>query len=191
MKLGSRDWRKTAEKIQPKSSYWAEALESIAEIMEAAIEVHKQWHLIPIIGSSAIADVNLGSLTFSNPHARRLTLHGLVNVGQLFRTNEAGHVTAANMKTMAELQAEYDPNMTYIMMGSLAKLARDIKTKYRLAIQQGTQMQMNKTVLVELIKKHPKGWQENAGNGEIVHVHSVLFKQMDSQTLRLGQPEVE
>ena len=89
-----------------------------------AIEVHKQWHLIPIIGSSAIADVNLGSLTFSNPHARRLTLHGLVNVGQLFRTNEAGHVTAANMKTMAELQAEYDPNMTYIMMGSLAKLAR-------------------------------------------------------------------
>ena len=123
MKLGSRDWRKTAEKIQPKSSYWAEALESIAKIMEAAIEVHKQWHLIPIIGSSAIADVNLGSLTFSNPHARRLTLHGLVNVGQLFRTNEAGHVTAANMKTMAELQAEYDPNMTYIMMGSLAKLA--------------------------------------------------------------------
>ena len=50
---------------------------------------------------------------------------------------------------------------------------------------------MNKTVLVELIKKHPKGWQENAGNGEIVHVHSVLCKQMDSQTLRLGQPEVE
>ena len=92
---------------------------------------------------------------------------------------------------MAELQAEYDPNMTYIMMGSLAKLAWDIKTKYRLAIQQGTQMQMNKTVLVELIKKHPKGWQENAGNGEIVHVHSVLCKQMDSQTLRLGQPEVE
>ena len=157
LKLGIIAWKTTADKIRHKTKYWAETFDHIAEIIEAAHKAYKQWHLTPIIGSSRVADNNLGALTHSNPHARRLIERGLCNVGQLYRTNEAGHVTATNMKTMAELQAEYDPNMTYIMMASLATLARDTKRKFRLAIQQGSVMPTNTTAIEELIKKYPSG----------------------------------
>ena len=157
LKLGSIAWKTTADKLRQKSKYWAETFDHIAEIIEAAHRAYKQWHLIPIIGSSRIADDNLGALTFSNPHARRLIANGLCNIGQLFRTNEAGHVTATNMKSMAELQAEYDPNLSFIMMHSLANLARDTKRKFRQAIQQGTVMPTNTTAIEELLKKYPSG----------------------------------
>ena len=157
LQVGQNEWRTSADEIRESSEFWAGVFEAIAEIIEATNTVHKQWHLIPILGSSRSADNNIGSLTYGNPQARQLMESGLINVGQLFRTNEAGHIMPNSPKTMAEIQAEFNSNFSYMVMNSIASLIRDIKGKHRQVIQRQTQPQMNTTPLQELIKKYPKG----------------------------------
>ena len=117
--MGQNEWRTTAEAIRESSQYWAGVFEAIAEIIEATNAVHKQWHLFPIIGSSRSMENNIGSLTYGNPQARQLMMNGLVNTGQVFRTNEAGHIMHNSMKTMAEIQTEYNINISYMLMNSV------------------------------------------------------------------------
>ena len=157
LQMGQNEWRTTAEAIRESSQYWASVFEAIAVIIEATNAVHKQWHLFPIIGSSRSMENNIGSLTYGNPQARQLMMNGLVNIGQVFRTNEAGHIMHNSMKTMAEIQTEYNINISYMLMNSIASLVRDIKQKYRREIHRCTQPQSQSSPLKELIKKYPKG----------------------------------
>ena len=73
MKLGTKEWRKTAEKLVARSPYWANVFRAGAKIQELGIKQHKLWHMIPIFSSSEGDDVvTLASLEHENPIVRPL-----------------------------------------------------------------------------------------------------------------------
>ena len=63
LKLGPREWGKTAEVLRDGTPYWAHVFYVGRELQELAIEQLKLWHMVPIFGTSGTENiVNLDSL---------------------------------------------------------------------------------------------------------------------------------
>ena len=94
--------------------------------MELSHKFDKEWHLIPIIGSDLHPenDLNIGSLRHTNPVVRSISQAGLVNIVQLFNTTDLGHIDTNSVKSRVQLQAEFDVDITLLLMNSIACLIR-------------------------------------------------------------------
>ena len=127
--------------------------------MELANKQYKQWHLIPIIGNehSPETHLNLGSLRWANTRTRDMIEAGLVSVGQLFHTNEYGHIDHRRMKSHIQLQNEFNIQIPVTIMNSVTMLVNSIKTTYRTAILTETAMPERSTTLQALLRKYKTG----------------------------------
>ena len=93
---------------------------------------HKQWHLIPLVGSEQTPEspIHMGSLRWANPAARGLVQRGLKNVGQMFQTNEYGHINTATIKSADQIYEEFNVRIPIMMMNSIISMRTAIKDKY-------------------------------------------------------------
>ena len=93
----------------------------------------QQWHLIPLVGSEQTPEspIHMGSLRWANPTARGLVQGGLVNVGQMFRTNEYGHINSATIKSADQIYDEFNVRIPIMMMNSIISMLTTIKNEYR------------------------------------------------------------
>ena len=90
LKLGPREWRKTAQALHASSPYWSQVFEVGEELQQLATEQFKLWHMVPIFGTSGEDNiVNMDSLEYANPLAIRSSLNV---VGQLFHVNNLGQI---------------------------------------------------------------------------------------------------
>ena len=141
------------------STYWAHVFASVAEFMVLANKQYNQWHLIPIIGNehSPETHLNLGSLRWANLRARDMMEAGLINVGQLFHTNQYGHIDHRRMKSHIQLQEEFNIQISTTMMNSIIMLVNSIIITYRTAILTETVMPERVTTLQALLRKYKTG----------------------------------
>ena len=158
MKLGHNEWEKTSKKIENKNRYWSRVFKAISEIIQATNSVYKQWQLIPLIGScDENQEENIGSLTYSNPQTHLMLRNGLICIGQIFHTNEAGQIMPNRPKTFDELQDEFRHCLTIMVYNSIMALKRVVLHTYRQKVQSQGVGQENKTPLELLVTKYPTG----------------------------------
>ena len=159
LKYGSKEWMDTSFALSDVSDYWAHVFSSIATIIELSHKLDKEWQLIPLIGSEILLDNdrNIGSLRHFNPFARQLVEAGLLNVGQLFGTNELGFVDVNSVKTRIQLQHEFDVNISITLMNSIVGLLRATKQKYRLEMNSRAVRPDTITTIISLTRKFHTG----------------------------------
>ena len=158
LKLGHNEWITSGDKIMAKNSYWGHVFREIGEIAKATTEVNKEWHLIPLVGSDdANQEVTISSLSYANPHTHAMINNGLTNIGQLFRTNEVGHILQNSIKPLVELNMQYNNCVTITLMNSIAALVQAVKRKYRLQVHSNTVPPDDSSPLLRLIQKYPRG----------------------------------
>ena len=156
--LGHREWVTSGDKIMDRSDYWGHAFKEIGEVARAAMVINKEWHLIPLIGSEdANHENNIGSLTYANPRTHAMIDNGLINIGHLFQTNEAGHILQNRIKPTVELNMQYNNCITLPLMNSIAALVQTVKRKYRLQVHSHTVPPEDSSPLLRLIQKYSKG----------------------------------
>ena len=176
LKLGIREWRKTAEKLEARSPYWANVFRSGAKIQELGINQNKLWHMIPIFGSSEGDDiVTLASLEYENPIARPLMNSELVVIGQLFKTNREGFITRTAMKTHEEVNQEFRNNVNPMLWTSIIGLVNNIKRKFRQAINTVPVRRTNQTALDSIVHQYTKGC--SAANRLLLHADREQWPQ--------------
>ena len=127
--------------------------------MEPSHKFDKEWHLIPIIGSDLLPenDLNIGSLRHTNPGARSIAEAGLVNIGQLFNTTDLGHIDTNSVKSRVQLQAEFDVDITLLLMNSIACLIRAVKSRCRSTLNTRTNLPDRITTIVSIARKFCSG----------------------------------
>ena len=109
MGLGVKEWRKTAEKLDNVSKYWAEVFRAGEMMQKLQIEQKPVWCSIPIVGFIDAGDeVMMTSIEYANGLVRPIINGGLRVIGQLFKTDEAGMIDASRMKTLEEVQADFN-----------------------------------------------------------------------------------
>merc|ERR1712208_186895 len=123
--------------------------------MDLANKQDKQWHLIPIIGNehSPETHLNPGSLRWANSRARDMIEAGLVNVGQLFHTNQYGHIDHRRMKSHIQLQEEFNIQIPMTMMNSIIMLVNSIRNNYRTVLSSETVLPERITTIQALLRK--------------------------------------
>ena len=159
LKVGSREWNRTSLRMLDLSQYWAHVFASVAEFMVLANKQYKQWHLIPIIGNehSPETHLNLGSLRWANLRARDMIEAGLINVGQLFCTNEYGHIDHRRMKSHIQLQEEFNIQIPMTMMNSIIMLVNSTRNNYRSVLSSETVLPERITTIQALLRKYKTG----------------------------------
>ena len=157
LKLGPKEWRKTAEKLEARSPYWANVFRAGARIQELGIKQNKLWHMTPVFGSSEGDDVvTLASLEYENPIARPLIGSELKVVGQLFKVNNTGFIIRTAMKTHEEVNQQFR-NVHPMLWTSIVGLVNSLKRKFRQAINTIPVRQTNQTALESVIFQYSKG----------------------------------
>ena len=157
MKLGTKEWRKTAERLEVRAPYWANVFRAGERIQQLAIQQEKLWHMIPVFGSSEGDDVvTLASLEYENPMARPLIRSPLVVIGQLFKVRNTGHINIREMKTQEEVSRQFR-GVDLMLWASIVGLVNSIKRKFRHAIRAESVHQVNQTALNSVITRHSKG----------------------------------
>ena len=155
MSLGVVDWEKTATALRQKSTFWEQVFRAGARIQELAIKHYPEWHMMPVVGSCRSVIVTRASLEYENVPARLVARSGLKTIGQLFKTNEAGHIMPNSMKSYQELQDDY--YMHTDVWNSIKSYASEIKRKYATRVQQGTARVESRTILESIVWKYQKG----------------------------------
>ena len=61
----------------------------------------------------------MGSLRWGNTQARDMITHGLICIGQVFETNEYGHIDVQRIKSTAQIQAEFGIHVPVMVMNSI------------------------------------------------------------------------
>ena len=157
MKLGTKEWRKTAGKLVARSPYWANVFRAGARIQELAIKQHKLWHMIPVFGSSEGDDaVTLISLEHENPIVRPLIDSQLVVIGQLFKVRPTGHIDPTAMKTQDEIGQQFR-NVNDNLWLSMVGLVNSVKRRFRQTINTESVIQTNQTALASIVGQYAKG----------------------------------
>ena len=157
MRLGTKEWRKTATKLEERAPYWANVFKAGERIQELTIKQNKLWHMIPIFGSSEGDDtVTMGSLEHDNPMARPIMNSQLAVVGQLFKVNRVGQIIASTLKTRDEVSQEFR-GIDQTLWTSMVGLVNSVKRRFRLTIQAEAAIQTRETALVSLVRQYSKG----------------------------------
>ena len=157
MALGKYDWRKTSEALENRSSFWAQVFNAGARIQEMAMAQMPEWHMVPLIGEcEGQRIVTYAALEYENPIAKIVVRHRLRNVGQLFKVNEAGLIQPNQMKTLEEVQDEFQCMDEYIW-NSAVSFVNSIKRKYQDQVQSGLQRLETRTILESIVNKYKKG----------------------------------
>ena len=157
MGLGVKEWRRTAEKLDEVSKYWAEVFRAGETLQRLQIEQHPEWCSIPIVGSTDQGDeVMLTSVEYANPIARPIVRSGLRVVGQLFKTDEAGMIDSSRMKTLEEVRDEFAcPNA--LLWNTFVSIVNQVKVKYASQIRSKKWRQTTKTCLETMVERYKKG----------------------------------
>ena len=155
MSLGIVDWEKTATALRDKSKFWELVFRAGARIQELAIKHYPEWHMMPVIGSCRSIIVTRASLEYENVPARLVARSGLRTIGQLFKTNEAGHILPNSMKSYHELQEDF--YMHNDVWNSIKSYASEVKRRFSISVQQGTARVESRTILESIVWKYRKG----------------------------------
>ena len=133
MRLGAKEWQATSNALMQNSPYWAQVFQVGSTLIELSHQYDKFWTLIPITGYEEIGwqDPDISSLTYRNPPVKALTDTGLVNVGQLFNSNQLGLVDVNNPKSFQQLEAEFGTPIPEILRNSFNVLINLIKRRFR------------------------------------------------------------
>ena len=159
LQYGCREWQSTSEALTNISTYWSHVFQSIGEFIRLSHKFHKQWQLIPLIGSehSPESPLHTGSLRWGNVHAREMVTHGLVCIGQIFETNEYGHIDIQRIKSTTQIQAEFGISVPVMVMNSIKAMISTIKNSYRTQILTTTALPENITTIRSLARKYTSG----------------------------------
>ena len=87
--------------------------------------------------------------------ARLVARSGLRTIGQLFKTNEAGHILPNSMKSYHELQEDF--YMHNDVWNSIKSYASEVKRRFSISVQQGTARVESRTILESIVWKYRKG----------------------------------
>ena len=157
MKLGTKEWRKTADKLEERSPYWANVFRAGELIQKLAIKHYKLWQMIPIFGSSEGDDVvTLASLEHENPLARPVIRSRLRVVGQLYKTNQVGHIDKSRRKTHEEVSNQF-VGINPMLWTSMTGLTNEVRRKFNITMSTSTVRQTDQTALESIVTKYAKG----------------------------------
>ena len=157
MRLGVKEWRKTAEKLEGTSTFWSGVFSAGEKMQELMIKHEPNWHMIPVMGSSDKGDeVMHNSVEFANPYARPMTRRGLKVIGQLFKTHNTGMIDTSRMKTLEEVREEFEFMHELVWM-TIVSIVREIKNKYRVRIMNVQERYTTDTILEAMVGKYKKG----------------------------------
>ena len=101
--------------------------------------------------------LHMGSLRWGNAHARDMVTHGLVCIGQIFQTNEYGHIDIQRIKSTTQIQAEFGISVPVMVMNSIKAMISTIKNTYRTQILTTTALPENITTIRSLARKYTSG----------------------------------
>ena len=156
MGLGVKEWRKTAEKLDNVSKYWAEVFRAGEMMQKLQIEQKPVWCSIPIVGFIDAGDeVMMTSIEYANGLVRPIINGGLRVIGQLFKTDEAGMIDASRMKTLEEVQADF--NVHASLWNTIVSIVNEVKAKYAGQIRAKKWRQTTQTCLEMLVARYKKG----------------------------------
>ena len=156
--LGPMEWQQTAESIHDASSFWSEVFSSIGTIIKLSHEYDRHWALIPILGYEESPNTNdISSLSSRNPAAFNLHQAGLRVVGQLFQTNQTGHLIVSSIKSFETLEAEFNIVIPIILRNSISTLLRQIKLSFRSTIASASTLFERVSTLQSLIRSQKSG----------------------------------
>ena len=130
--LGYHEWISTAEAIATNYPFWAEVFRVGANLVLLSHRFDQCWPLIPITGyeEADFQQLDISSLAYRNPAARSLVDAGLVNVGQLFMTNDLGQVDRTQVKPYNLLENEFGIIFTQPIKNSLTGLINHIRRRF-------------------------------------------------------------
>ena len=175
LKLGTKEWRKTADKLEARSPYWANVFRAGARMQELGIRQNKLWHMTPVFGSSEGDDVvTLASLEYENPMARPLISSELRVIGQLFKVNHTGFIIKTAMKTREEVNQQFR-DVHPMLWTSIVGLVNSIKRTFRQSINTVPVRQTNQTALESVIFQYSKGC--SAANRLLLRAERELWPQ--------------
>ena len=159
LSLGAHEWKATGEALDQTAPFWSQVFEVGATLIQLSHHYDKYWTLIPITGYEEIdhQDPNIASLVYRNPPVKTITDAGLVNVGQLFHTNQLGLIDINNPKTFPLIEAEFDITIPEILRNSILTLVTLIRRRY---IRQPTYPCTNLTTILSLVSTKKKGCYE-------------------------------
>lgn len=156
--LGPVEWQLTAESIQNVSPFWSEVFCSIGNIIKLSHKYDRHWALIPILGYEESPNTNdISSLSYRNPAAFNLHIAGLRVVGQLFLTNQTGHLIPSIVKTFETLEVEFNTVIPVILRNSISTLVRQVKQSFRTTIQSSSALYETVSTLQSLIRTQKSG----------------------------------
>ena len=157
MRLGVKEWRKTSEKLERVSQFWAGVFKAGEKLQELVIKHEPEWHMIPVMGSSDRGDeLNMNSVEYANPLARIIIRTELRVIGQLFKVHQTGMIDVTRMKTIDEVREEFG-RMNEIVWTTLVSIVNEIKNRYRNSMIHKQARSTNVTILESLIKKNKRG----------------------------------
>ena len=156
--LGPKEWLHTGTLLYGLDEYWADTFDAIGQILTVCHDTQPlTWHEESIYGHAHCIDTeHQNSLTYRNLFAREMLQNGLINVGQLFHTNNLGTILPNRLKLRHELEEEYNIALTEWQYRSIVILVRDIRQKQRQALRTPV-TKSKKTTLHSLYKAHRKG----------------------------------
>ena len=154
--LGSQEWKATSLALEQKAPFWAKVFDAGATFIELSHRFDKYWTLIPITGYEEIDQriPNIASLVYKNPPVKALTDAGLINVGQLFQTNQLGLVDINSIKTFPQIEQEFGINIPRILMNSLMDMVNLVRRRFR---TQPSYPPINLTTILSLTSTKKKG----------------------------------
>ena len=157
LKLGPREWSKTAEALRDTSPYWSHVFEVGRELQELAVKQFNLWHMVPIFGSSGEDNiVNLDSLEYANPISRHVIRSPLKVVGQLFKVNNLGQIITTSLKSREEVSQEY-ANICPMLWNKILSLVNKIKRDFQASMNDVLVIRTDQTALESLVFKYKKG----------------------------------
>ena len=157
LKLGPREWGKTADVLRNGSSYWAQVFDVGKELQELAIKQFQLWHMVPIFGTSGSENiVNVDSLEYANPAARHAIRSQLNVVGQLFKVNNLGQININSLMSREEVSQIY-VNISVLLWNKMLGLVNKVRREHRSTMISTPVIRVNQTALESLVFKYRKG----------------------------------
>ena len=132
--LGAQEWKATGCALEQKAPFWAKVFEAGATFIELSHRFDKYWMMIPITGYEEIDQQipNIASLVYKNPPVKALTDAGLINVGQLFHTNQLGLVDINSPKPFHQIEQQFGTIIPGILRNSLTVLTNLVRRRFRM-----------------------------------------------------------